>query len=119
MAKSAGTSPDSESRILGLEQAQAQTSKDLSERLVKIEGLVERQEDRNQNLLYAVLIACVFIVITVAVEVVLSNRNDADYMHEFYGKTAAQKEITDRIETSMTNLQHQIDLLRARNGYLK
>ncbi|HEY4522159.1 MAG TPA: hypothetical protein VJH91_00785 [Candidatus Paceibacterota bacterium] len=118
-AKSASNSADSESRILSLEQAQSQTSKDVSERLVKIEGLVERQEGRNQSLLYAVVFALVFIVITVAVEVMLSNRSDTGYMQGFYERIQDQQNVSDDLEKQILDVRHQFDLLRARNSYLK
>lgn len=113
----------SESKILSLVQAQSQTSEALSERLVKMEGLVEKQESRNQNLLYAVLFALVFIVITVAVEVILSTGREDRSMATFYAEIQDVKdEQVSRnrdVDDNIFLLQNQFDILKARNPYLK
>lgn len=69
-------STPSKAEIFKLAQAQSDSIQGLSERLVKIEQLAEKQESRNQGVIYAVLIASVLILVTVGVEVILSTNND-------------------------------------------
>jgi tetrahydromethanopterin S-methyltransferase subunit G len=112
--------------ILGVVEAQSDTLQELSERLVKMEKLSERlsnienlttkQETRNQNVLYIVLFGLVFIVVTVAVTVILTNKDNesistmtANKIHDTENKNL------DKI----TDIQNQINLLRAKNPYLK
>jgi len=66
----------SKAEIFKLTQAQSDSIQELSERLVKIEKLAEKQESRNQGVIYAVLIASVLILVTVGVEVILSTNNN-------------------------------------------
>jgi hypothetical protein len=94
------------------EQAQAETLETLSARLVKIETLAEKQESRNQTVLYAVLMAAVFIVVTVAVEVIISRGQDGSDMNNFYSQMAT-------IKQQQNSLQEEYDMLKARNPYLK
>lgn len=100
------------SEFLGVVEAQNETLQELSERLVRTENLTEKQENRNQNTLYVVAIAAVFIVVTVAVEVLLSNRDTSwrdDRAFNQYAKSQAKA----------ADLQEQINVLKARNPYLK
>lgn len=105
--------------ILDLVQAQAETAQNLSERLVEIERLVEKQESRNdkqesrnQNGFYAVIFAFLIIVITVAVQVLLSTKHDDSVYGGIYNK------VID-VQTNESNLQDQFDVLKAKNPYLK
>jgi hypothetical protein len=98
--------------IVGLVEAQASTVESISERLVKIENLVEKQDSKNQNVIYAVLLAAVFIVVAVSSEVVISNKNDS----QFYSQL--EKDVyTQDLKTQ--GLINQLDNLKVRNPYLK
>jgi hypothetical protein len=118
-AKSVSGKVASESSILGLVQAQSKTSEDLSERLANLEELVDKQEGRNQNVVYAVLFALAFIVITVAVEVILSNRQDASSMSDFYNKVDEMRTENSAQNQNIQQLNQQFELLHAKNSYLK
>ncbi len=106
-------------KVLDLVVAQSQTTQDLSERVVKVEKIVERQEhnndrqeSKNQNAFYAVIFAFVLIVVTVAVEVILSTRHEDSVYGGLYDKLM-------EVDDKASNVQKQIDLLRAKNSYLK
>jgi hypothetical protein len=107
------------SELLDLVQAQSESSQDLSERLVRIEKLVDRQEtrndrqeDRNQGAFYAVIFGLVLIVITVGVEVILSTKHDDSMYANVYTSIM-------NIQSKTSSLQDQIDVLEAKNPYLK
>lgn len=76
----------SKAEIFKLAQAQSDSIQELSERLVKIERLAEKQESRNHGVIYAVLIASVLILVTVGVEVILSTNNDQTTIMSIMGK---------------------------------
>ena len=109
--------------ILGTVQAQAETLKELSERLVKIEGQTEKQESRNQNIIYAVLFALAFIVVTVSVEVILSSKSDNSVANDFSERLFNIQENTNNkmngLQGTINGIQSEILLLRAKNSYLK
>ena len=109
--------------ILGTVQAQAETLKELSERLVKIEGQTEKQESRNQNIIYAVLFALAFIVVTVSVEVVLSNKSDNSVANDFSEKLFNMQENTNNkindLQNNINDIRSEFLLLKAKNPYLK
>jgi tetrahydromethanopterin S-methyltransferase subunit G len=105
--------------FLDLKQAQDQSTQDLSERLVKIEKLVDeqqsrnnRQEDRNQGILYAVIVAFLLVVLGVAAEVLLTTKHDDSIYGEIYSQVIS-------VEEKLSGLQNQFDLLKAKNSYLK
>ncbi len=48
--------------IVSLVEAQANSIDSISERLVKVEGLIEKQDSKNQNVIIGVLLAFILIV---------------------------------------------------------
>src|SRR3989344_3096774 len=99
--------PPTRSEFLDLKQAQAHTSEQFSERFTKIENLVEKQESKNQNIIYAVLIASVLILAATAAEVISSNK----YEQSSYDG------INDRImniNEKLYELENKIELLKIR-----
>ena len=100
------------SEILDTVQAQSESLQEMSERLVRTEKLVEKQESRNQNALYAVIIGFFFIVVSVAVEVIISTKHEDAVYAGVYNAIIS-------MEDRVLSAQHQIDLLRAKNPYLK
>ncbi len=105
--------------ILGLVQAQSETTQDISERLVRIEKLVDKQESRNdkqesrnQGALYAVILGFFFIVVAVAVEIIISNRQDNSVYN------GINSEITET-QNRVSDIQNQMDVLKAKNSYLR
>lgn len=102
----------SKKEIVGLVEAQVKSIDSISERLVKVENLVEKQDTKNQGVIIGVLVALVLIVGTVAVEVVLSNKQDT----KFY--SGLQKDIYEQ-NLKVQNLKNSIDNIKIRNPYLK
>ena len=98
--------------IVSIVDAQAKSIDTISERLVKIENLVEKQDSKNQNVLYAVLIAFVLLVGSIAVEVIVSNKSDKQYY------ASIEKDIREQISNTQ-ELNNKLDNLKARNPYLK
>jgi septal ring factor EnvC (AmiA/AmiB activator) len=98
--------------IVSIVDAQAKSIDTISERLVKIENLVEKQDSKNQNVLYAVLIAFVLLVGSIAVEVIVSNKSDKQYY------SSIEKDIREQISNTQ-ELNNKLDNLKARNPYLK
>ena len=76
--------------------------------MVKVENLVEQQDTKNQGIVIGVLIALVLIVATVAVEVVLSNKKDA----QFYSQL--EKDISEQ-NLKVQDLSNKVDILKIRN----
>ena len=98
----------SKKEIVSLVEAQANSIDSISERLVKVENLVEQQDTKNQGIVIGVLIALVLIVATVAVEVVLSNKKDA----QFYSQL--EKDISEQ-NLKVQDLSNKVDILKIRN----
>ena len=99
-------------KILTTLDARLESLEQLSERVVAMEKLSEKQESRNQGVLYAVLFGAVFILITVAVEVIISNKDDASNQASFYQSIS---EVKDQVNNNATDLK----ILKAKNSYLK
>lgn len=98
--------------IVGLVEAQKTTIQSFTERLVKLENLNEKQDSKNQNIIIGVLVALILIVATVAVEVILSNKKDA----QFYSNL--EKNIYEQ-NIKVQDLNNQISNIKIRNSYLK
>ena len=98
--------------IINLVEAQAESIDSISERLVKAEALIDKQESRNRNIIIGVVVAVVLIVATVAVEVLLSNRSDM----QFYSQL--EKNIYDQ-NLKIQDLNNILGNLKIRNPYLK
>jgi len=102
----------SKKELVGLVEAQANSIDSISERLVKIENLVDKQDSRNKDIIYAVLIAFVLVIGTIAVEVILSDKAD----NEFY--SGLEKNIYDQ-NLQIQDLNNKVDNILVRNPYLK
>ena len=98
--------------IVGLVEAQATSIDSISERLVKIEKLVDKQDSKNQNIILGVLVAFILIVVTVAVEVILSNKTE----NQFYSDL--EKNIYEQ-NLKVQDLNNKVDNIKIRNSYLK
>ena len=102
----------SKKEIVSVIEAQTESIDSISERLVKVENLVEQQDTKNQGVIIGVLIALVLIVATVAVEVILSNKKDTQF---YFG---LQKDVYDQ-NLKVQDLSNKVDNVRVRNPYLK
>lgn len=98
--------------IVGLVEAQATSIDSISGRLVEIENLVNKQDSKNQNIIVGVLIAFIIIVVTVAVQVVISNKTD----NQFY--SGLEKNIYEQ-DLRVQDLNNKVDNIKVRNPYLK
>ena len=98
--------------IVGLVEAQIKSIDSISERLVKIENSVEKQESKNFNIIIGVIVAFILVVGTVAVEVILSDKKDA----QFY--SSLEKDIYEQ-NLKVQDLNNRFDNLKIRNSYLK
>jgi hypothetical protein len=98
--------------IVSIVEAQKTTIQSFTERLVKLENLNEKQDSKNQNIIVGVLVALILIVATVAVEVILSNKKDA----QFY--SGLEKNIYEQ-NLKVQDLNNQISNIKTRNSYLK
>ena len=102
----------SKSEILSVVGAQAETLENLSERILKIENSTEKQESRNHNITQVVLIGFIIIVVSVAVEVILSSKFDSSRVDQFNDKVQT-------IQSQSLETKNAVELLKARNSYLK
>lgn len=100
----------SKAEIFKLAQAQSDSIQELSERLVKIEKLAEKQETRNQGVIYAVLIASVLILVTVGVEVILSTNNDQTTTLNIMGKINSIENQNVDIKNKLENFKQCLSL---------
>ncbi len=98
--------------IVGLVEAQAKSIDSISERLVKIENLIDKQDSKNQNIIVGVVVAFILIVGTVAVEVILSDKKDS----QFY--SSLEKDIYEQ-NFRVQDLNNKVDNIKIRNSYLK
>lgn len=105
--------------IIDIVQAQSKTLDEVSKRLVSIEKLTEKQESRNFNIIIAVLIASVFLVATIAIQVFLSERNDRGRNDNLLEKVNETKQEQIKIETEQSQLKDEINNLKIKNPYLK
>jgi hypothetical protein len=98
--------------LVKLVDAQATTIDSISERLVKLENLIDKQDSRNQNVITGVLIAAVLIVLTVAIQILCANKTDK----QFYSNL--EKNILDQ-NLKVQDLNNRVDNFKIRNPYLK
>ena len=98
--------------IVELVDAQANTIDSISERLVKIENSVEKQDSKNQSIIIGVVVAFIFIIGTVAVEVMLSDKRDS----QFY--SGLEKDVYDQ-NLKVQDLNNKVDNIKILNPYLK
>ena len=94
--------------IVGLVEAQATSIDSISERLVKIEKLVDKQDSKNQNIILGVLVAFILIVVTVAIEVILSNKTDNQFYFDL------EKNIYEQ-NLKVQDLNNKMDNIKIRN----
>lgn len=102
----------SKKEIVGLVEAQAKSIDSISERLLKIENLVDKQDSRNRDIIIAVLVAFVLVVGSAVLEVVISNQKDS----EFY--SGIEKKIYEQ-NLEIRGLSNGMENLQVRNPYLK
>jgi len=102
----------SKSDILSVVEAQSETLENLSERILEIENSTEKQESRNHNVTQIVLIGFIVIVVSVAVEVLLSSKFDSSRIDQFNDKV-------EKIQIQSLETKNAVDLIKARNSYLK
>lgn len=100
------------SEIFSLVDAQSATIDDISKRLVDLENKLDRQEDRNKSMIYAVLIAFLLVVGGVAAEVLISNKKDEQYY------SGLQKDVYEQ-NLKVQDLSNKLDNIKIRNPYLK
>lgn len=98
--------------IVYLVEAQATSIDDISKRLVNLENLIEKQDNKNQNVIIGVLIAVVLIITTVAAEVILSDKKDASFYSDL------NKNIYEQ-DLKVNNLNNEVLNIKIRNPYLK
>jgi hypothetical protein len=98
--------------IVKLVDAQTNTIDSISERLVKIEKLIDKQDSKNSSVIIGVVVAFILVVGTVAVEVILSNRKDS----QFY--SGLQNNIYDQ-NLKVQDLNNKVENIKIRNPYLK
>lgn len=105
--------------IVTLVEAQANSIDSISERFAKVESLVEkqdnrndRQDSRNRNIIYAVLVAVVFLVASAVVSIAISNKQDK----QFY--SSLEKDIYEQ-NIKIQDLNNKVDNIKVRNPYLK
>ena len=80
--------------------------------MVKIEKLVDKQDSKNQNIILGVLVAFILIVVTVAIEVILSNKTDSQFYFDL------EKNIYEQ-NLKVQDLNNKMDNIKIRNPYLK
>lgn len=98
--------------IVKLVEAQANTIDSISERLFKLENLIDKQDSKNSSVIIGVLVAFILIVGSVAIEVILSNEKDS----QFY--SGLEKNIYDQ-NLKIQDINNKVDNIKTRNPYLK
>ncbi len=90
----------------------AQNLVDVTRRLKSVESLIEKQDSKNLNIIVGVVVAFIFIIGTVAVEVMLSNEKDG----QFYSNL--EKDIYEQ-NLKVQDLSNKVENIKIRNPYLK
>ncbi len=118
------------SEIFNAVSAQSATVDELSKRISSIENLASKQDDRNRNIIIAVLFATVIMVATVAVQVSISDGRDRERTDNLLNQVHQTKDEQQlkifelqnqqtRLELQQMESQENIDLIRSRNSYLR
>ena len=105
--------------VIGLVEAQAKSIDSISERLVKIEELIakqesanEKQDSRNRDIIIAVLLAFIAIVVTIAIQMFYANKTDS----QFYDRL--EKDVFEQ-DLKVQGIKNDMDNIKIRNSYLK
>ncbi len=109
----------SKSEIFDVVQAQSETIDKLSERLVGIEQLADKQESRNVDIIKAVLVAAVLIVATIAVQISISDKRDRGRSDQLLERVHSVEEKGLKLEINQSEFKNNLDSIRIRNPYLK
>ncbi len=86
----------------------------LSDEVKEVKKELETQRSETKNIIIGVLVAFVLIVVTVAVEVILSHKDSSDVEKSL---NLDEQLMNQKIE--MNNLSNKVDNLKVRNPYLK
>ncbi len=109
--------------IFDVVEAQAETLENISERIVKIEELTNKQESRNQNVIYAVLVAAILVLVSVAIETMYSKNSDNSRFDNYFEKREQDRleslEKFNDLEKADNDIRKEMELLKAKNSYLK
>ncbi|MBI5123564.1 hypothetical protein HZA75_06930 [Candidatus Roizmanbacteria bacterium] len=106
-------------KILNLVQAQSQTTDELSKRLVKLEDLTNLQDSKNQNIIYAVLIATFLLIASIVAQVSLSDKADRERTDNLLEKVQAVENKLVELKITLSVLRDNISLIKTKNPYLK
>ena len=98
--------------IFNTVDAQGKTIQVLSERILKIENLTDKQEDRNKSIIIAVLVAAVLIVAATAIEIFFSEKEDRE-------RTDNLLESVQKAQMDVFEVETDLQTLKVRNPYLK
>jgi CMP-2-keto-3-deoxyoctulosonic acid synthetase len=98
--------------IFNAVDAQGKTIQALSERILKIENLTDKQEDRNRTIIIAVLIAVVLIVAGAAIQVFFTEKDDRE-------RTDRLLETVQKAQMDTFTTETDLQTLKVRNPYLK
>ncbi|TSC66837.1 MAG: hypothetical protein CEO19_463 [Parcubacteria group bacterium Gr01-1014_73] len=86
----------------------------LSNEVKEVKKELETQRSETKNIIIGVLVAFVLVVVTVAVEVLLSHKNNNDIE-----KSLNLNEQLTSQKIELNNLSNKVDNLKVRNPYLK
>lgn len=86
----------------------------LSNEVKEVKRELETQRSETKNVIIGVLVAFVLIVVTVAVEVLLSHKNESDIEENLN----LNEQLTNQ-KIEISNLSNKVDNLKIRNPYLK
>lgn len=106
-------------KIVRIQQAQEKFIDEVSQRLTDLETKIEKQDDKNKNIVYGVLFAAFFVFVAIAVEIVISDRDDKQFYSGLQENVYEQKVLSETVNIKMNNMEKDMEDLRLKNPYLK
>lgn len=109
----------SKSEIFDVVKAQAESLDALSKNFVNLETKFEKQDDKNFGIIIAVLVASVLIVMSVAVQILVSDKRDTQRFDQLMQRVYELQEKQAIYEVKANESLKQLDIIRSKNPYLK
>jgi hypothetical protein len=91
--------------MIKIVEAQTETIDSISKKLVDLEGRVSKQDSKNQNIIIGVLVAVVLIVVTVAIQIILSTKHDESFYNDLKNEVFKQEIKIKDIENTQKNFK--------------
>lgn len=121
--KTTSSSKSTSSRVSTLDAAVQDLSEKLNNHRAHTDNQFKEHRSSSSTIIIGAVAASAFVVIAVAATVIVSYRNEADFMNEArqyqLNQFTETEELKSQLEQLKLNTEHQFELLHAKNSYLK